>query len=428
MLLVDDDEAKVLHRGEDTRARGDDDHRVSSADAAPLVGAFGVTEGAVENGDAIAEAREELPGDGGGQGDLRDEKEGAASAGERGVDAVEVDLGLAGAGDTVEEKGFEAPRGDGVLNCVESGLLRRVELVRRADRRTGDREGFANGFDKSFAGKLAGSGSAVPDLRFDVLEVVGTGMEFEESDEFSLGFIELRAGGRRRGKRDTQMVRRRAKRVAILHSLLTDDQALFLEGADDFVGERKFAFDIAGGEGSAFEGLENLTGGILRSGIERELARGVASGIGEGIGLSAANIGSERQHGAEDFAQGRAVVVGDPAAEAQELVIDDRFRIDEAQDLAGVGLRTPVMAFEDDSRQLASAEGDEDAASGVDAMLERERQDVGKRPIDGNWEADVAIDVVFSHRFFSSHVLCLECHPGQTTFSPFFRGTATPRL
>ena len=103
VLLVDDDQAEVADRGEDRRARADADLRLAAAQPLPLVEALAVGEGAVEDGEAVAEAGAEA-GDGlRGEADLGDEDDRAAPAGERRLDRRQVDLGLARAGDAVEE-------------------------------------------------------------------------------------------------------------------------------------------------------------------------------------------------------------------------------------------------------------------------------------------------------------------------------------
>ena len=120
MLLVDDDQAEVADRGEDGGARADADAGLAAAQAAPLVEALAGGEGRVEDGEAVAEAGAEA-GDGlRREADLGDEDDRAAAARERRLDRGEVDLGLAGAGDAVEELGA---RGAGV--AVEGGDDRR---------------------------------------------------------------------------------------------------------------------------------------------------------------------------------------------------------------------------------------------------------------------------------------------------------------
>src|SRR6185369_8028639 len=101
----------------------------AGADAAPLLTAFGIAERAVQDGNAIAEAAEKLPGHGGGEGDFGNEQEGAASGGERGFNGGEVYLGFARAGDAVEEERFEAARLDGGADAVEGGVLGGVKGV-----------------------------------------------------------------------------------------------------------------------------------------------------------------------------------------------------------------------------------------------------------------------------------------------------------
>src|SRR6202012_4382959 len=94
---------EVTHRGEDRRARTDADLRLAGPQSLPLVEAFAVGEGAVEDGEAVAEAGAEA-GDGlRREADLGDQDDRPAAALQRRLDRRQVDLGLARAGDAVEE-------------------------------------------------------------------------------------------------------------------------------------------------------------------------------------------------------------------------------------------------------------------------------------------------------------------------------------
>ena len=77
------------------------------------------------------------------------------------LDGVEIDLGLAGSGDPLEEEGFEDAGVEGGPDLIEGGLLMRVEVVRGAlgrgerERRLADAEELAAG---EGASGLAGAG------------------------------------------------------------------------------------------------------------------------------------------------------------------------------------------------------------------------------------------------------------------------------
>ena len=104
MLFVDDDQAEVLYRGEDRRARSDADARLAAAQPPPLVVALAVGEGGVQDGDAVAEPGAEAGNGLRGEADLGDEDDRPPSHRQRRLDRGEVDLGLARAGDAVQEQ------------------------------------------------------------------------------------------------------------------------------------------------------------------------------------------------------------------------------------------------------------------------------------------------------------------------------------
>ncbi len=106
VLLVDDDEAEVRLRREDGRPAADDDGVAAVADAVPLVEELALREAAVEHGDLAGEALGEAAHGLRREGDLRHEDDGALAGGDGVVEGGEVDLGLAGAGDAVQEEGL----------------------------------------------------------------------------------------------------------------------------------------------------------------------------------------------------------------------------------------------------------------------------------------------------------------------------------
>ena len=88
----------------------------------------------------------------------------------------------------------------------------------------------------------------------------------------------------------------------------------------------------------------------------------------DAIGDDAFKLGAERQHGAEDFAERRQVVVGNPVAQAQELLVQHRRRVEDAGEILGLYVLIPgsglaVVQFGDDARQALLAKGDHDTSA-----------------------------------------------------------------
>ena len=110
VLLVHHDDGEVLHRREDGAAHAHADARLAAPQAQPLGVALGAGEAGVEQRDVVAEARAEAAGELRRQRDLRDQHQRALAGGARAGDRLEVDLGLAGAGDAVEEEGAGSSR------------------------------------------------------------------------------------------------------------------------------------------------------------------------------------------------------------------------------------------------------------------------------------------------------------------------------
>ncbi len=128
MLLVDDDQAEAGQGREDSRARPDADPGGAAAKALPLIAALAGREPGMEDGDALAEASPE-PADGlRRQPDLGDEDDDAPAPLDGRLGGGQVDLGLARAGDAVQEqlgaipvKGVDDPLDRRCLLCVELG-------------------------------------------------------------------------------------------------------------------------------------------------------------------------------------------------------------------------------------------------------------------------------------------------------------------
>ncbi len=109
MLLVDDHQAEVGERGEHGRARAHADPRLAVAQAPPLVEALAEPELRVEDRDAIAEALLEAARGLGGERDLGHHHDRRAPLVERRLRGAQVDLGLAAPGHPVQQQRLVAP-------------------------------------------------------------------------------------------------------------------------------------------------------------------------------------------------------------------------------------------------------------------------------------------------------------------------------
>ncbi len=103
VLLVDDDQPEPLDGREDRGARADGDPRLAAAQPPPLVVALALRQRGVQERDGVAEARGEARDGLRRERDLRHERDHALAALERRGRRAQVDLGLARAGDAVQQ-------------------------------------------------------------------------------------------------------------------------------------------------------------------------------------------------------------------------------------------------------------------------------------------------------------------------------------
>ena len=134
MLLVDHDQAQVLHGGKDRAARAHHHPRIAQADAPPFVAALAVGEAAVQNRRLRPEARAEPAHHLRREGDLRHEDDRALARLERLGHHGQVHLGLAAAGDAVQKKRALAPPKGGEHGIQRLALIRRPFRGLRARR------------------------------------------------------------------------------------------------------------------------------------------------------------------------------------------------------------------------------------------------------------------------------------------------------
>ena len=126
MLLVEDDQAEVVDGREDGAARADGDPGLVRPEAAPLVVALALGQRGVQQRDRVPEARLEARDRLRRERDLGHEHDHALPAGQARLRRAEVHLGLARAGDAVQQVG--AARVDG-RERVDLGLREVVDAV-----------------------------------------------------------------------------------------------------------------------------------------------------------------------------------------------------------------------------------------------------------------------------------------------------------
>ena len=131
VLLVDDDEARVVKRAKERRAGADDHAGRTAGDHIPLVQALAGRKTRMEHGDRLAKARAKAADGLGRQRDLGHQHAGRAAGREHTLNRRKVNLGFAGAGDAVDKNHVAVGVKAGELNLSECLLL----AVGKGDRR-----------------------------------------------------------------------------------------------------------------------------------------------------------------------------------------------------------------------------------------------------------------------------------------------------
>ena len=119
-------------RGEHRRSRADDDVDVAAPDAVPLIVPFAVGQAAVLDGDPLAKRLAELQRDSRRQRNLGHEQQDPASSTTDVGCEPQVELGLAAAGDAVQERGLKVA----AVDERPQARQRRVLFGREDERRT----------------------------------------------------------------------------------------------------------------------------------------------------------------------------------------------------------------------------------------------------------------------------------------------------
>ena len=128
MLLVKDDQADVRRWGKEGRARPDHDWAVTSRDLLPGGVTLGVGHAGVEDGHPVPEASSEARRHLGRKRNLRRQDQRRPTAAQAPGGCPQVDLGLAAAGDAIEQEWRAVARAQGPLDRGPGGGLCRRQL------------------------------------------------------------------------------------------------------------------------------------------------------------------------------------------------------------------------------------------------------------------------------------------------------------
>jgi hypothetical protein len=219
------------------------------------------------------------------EGDFGHQQQRAAALREHGFDGVQIDFGLAGAGDAVQQERRGTAAWMPARICVEGRLLRGVQRMRRAHRRTRHRGGFGLERDHAPCAPASARRRSAPSPCFQVLQVVRAGMQFEERLQLALGLVQL-ALGRRRNKSMRKALGGRAQGSRSVCTCSAAMKPLRSSERDGLIGQRQQALPDRRPRADAFEHAQDAGDRIVGRGIEQQLARGVAAGIGERPELS----------------------------------------------------------------------------------------------------------------------------------------------
>ena len=153
MLLIDDDQGEIVEGKKECRARPGDDFYLALRDPGPDAGAFARADARMPFGGTRAKACRETVEELRRQRNLRHQDQALSPLAQSLRDGLEINLGLAGAGDAFEERDGEAVRFDVIDKCRGGLGLRRlkswwreIRIARGCNRFLRQRDGFQRPF------------------------------------------------------------------------------------------------------------------------------------------------------------------------------------------------------------------------------------------------------------------------------------------
>jgi hypothetical protein len=124
-----------------------------------------------------------------------------------------------------------------------------------------------------------------------------------------------------------------------------------------------------------------------RAGHSRKVQRHL-SFVGYVVADRALEFRAQRQHGAKDFTQRRQIIIGNPFAQMDKLVIEYRRSIEHAENVLCLHPGRAIMLCSNHARHALLAERHQN--SSADHRLHAVRDAVGKRGVQRNGQGDVA--------------------------------------
>src|SRR5579872_104046 len=113
-----------------------------------------------------------------------------------------------------------------------------------------------------------------------------------------------------------------------------------------------------------------------------------ASSGRDAVGDGAFEFGVQREHGAENFTERGQIVVGDPAGEAKELIVEDGRGIENTVDGFGCYRGLAIVELDYDACHATLAEGDEYTRADCGSCVRRDT--VGEDRVEWDGEGYVA--------------------------------------
>ncbi len=400
VLLVDDDQAELAERREQGGARADRHRRLPGPDPPPLREALGPGEAGVQDRDVVAEARAEAADELRREPDLGDEHQHLAPLADRVLRRAEVDLGLAGAGDAVEQ---ERPGRAGRRDRGERGLLVGVERGRKG---APERRRLAEQVVLLALGARDDAGLLEPGQGVARGRPLG-GDERAHVDRAAraLQRVEDRPHPLAGPRQDLQRrVHRRdrerdggdpALRLADL-ALAEGDPAAAEERLDRPLGVRGLDLAVeppcepAPGQAGPRDDLPERRGLGALGPVQRQRRDAVVGRLEHGERL---RLHRARERRLDHQPERREVVVGDPPEEGELLVVERRRRVEQPAhrlDAVGGDARGVVGAQDVAGERAAGAERHEDDVPGLErADVRRHRVGEGVADRAGDRDVDV---------------------------------------
>ncbi len=397
VLFVDHHQPQVLHRREHARARAHHHRRKACANSPPLLGALGVMEGGVQNGHAIAKALEELAGHRGRQRDLRHQQQRAAAQRYRGVNRLQVHLGFPRPRDALQQKGVKLTAAQRGFNLLVSFQLMWIERARRNIARKDARGRLRFQRDQVPARQRTRGLACALHRCLQLLQIMRARVQFQERVQLALALGQLQAFWCRADRELTQEMTRAAwwPMPAADRAALPNPPSR-RSPSSQAIESRLSAFGnffcrYAAESGRASSNLRICSVEIFVVGAQKQLPRRIAPSVGERIKLGLSNLATERRHAAQHFAQRRTVVLRDPAAQREQLGVENRLLVHQAQGLLNRPFRRIRSQREYHACQLPGSKRNQKPAAGLHPRLHRLGQPVGKRLIQRHRQANVAV-------------------------------------